>query len=92
MLGLLGQLLPMGMPRDQSLADRIRDGHTFLVRIAKVDLGYDPQAWHEHLRDTNAGGYRWSNKHLGFPRRIASALADPEWQRAVAVLRGEPGA
>jgi hypothetical protein len=57
----------MGMPRDQSLADRIRDGHAFLVRIAGVDLGYDPQAWHDHLRATNAGGYRWSNKHLGFP-------------------------
>ena len=86
MHGLLGRLLPMGMPRDQSLADRIRDGHAFLVRIARVDLGYDPLVWHEHLRATNAGGYRWSNKHLGFPRQIARVLADPEWLAAVASL------
>lgn len=87
MHGLLGRLLPMGMPRDQSLAERIRDGHAFLVRIAHVDLGYDPQAWHEHLRATNAGGYRWSNEHLGFPRQIAAALSNPEWQAAVASLQ-----
>ena len=87
MHGLLGQWLPMGMPRDQSLANRIRDGHVFLVRIAKIDLGYDPQAWHEYLRATNAGGYRWSNKHLGFPRLITNALANPEWQEAVTLLR-----
>jgi hypothetical protein len=89
MHALLGRLLPMGMPLDQSLADRIRDGKDFLVHIAQVDLGFD-------LRATNAGGYRWSNKHLGFPRQIAAALANPEWQDAVASLRGhqedEPGA
>jgi hypothetical protein len=89
MHALLGHLLPMGMPRDQSLTDRIRDGHSFLVRIARVDLGYDPGAWHKHLRATNAGGYRWSNKHLGMPRQIALALANPEWQQAVAILRAE---
>jgi len=92
MHGLLGRLLPMGMPRDQSLADRIRDGHAFLVRISRVDLGYYPEAWHEHLCATNAGGYRWSNKHLGFPRQIASALANPDWQAAVASLRNEQDA
>jgi hypothetical protein len=96
MHGLLGRLLPMGMPLDQSLADRIREGKDFLVRIARVDLGFDPQTWHEHLRVTNAGGYRWSNKHLGFPRQIAAALANPEWQEAVASLSGhqdgQPGA
>lgn len=92
MHGLLGHLLPMGMPRAWSVADRIRYGHEFLVRIAGVDLGFDLQAWHEHLRATNAGGYRWSNKHLGFPRQIALALANAEWQAAVASLRGGRGA
>jgi hypothetical protein len=89
MHGLLGHQLPMGVPRDWSLAERIRHGHDFLVRIARVDLGYEPQAWHEHLRATNAGGYRWGNKHLGFPRQIAAALVNPDWQAAVASLRGE---
>jgi hypothetical protein len=92
MHALLGHLLPFCMPRDQSLVDRIRDGRAELRRIAQVDLGYDPQAWHEHLRATNAGGYRWSNKHLGMPRRIALALADPDWQQAVALLGGEADA
>lgn len=92
MHGLLGHLLPFGMPREWSVADRIRHGHAFLVRIAGVDLGYDPQAWHDHLRATDAGGYRWSNKHLGFPRQIALALADPAWQAAVESLRGESDA
>jgi hypothetical protein len=86
MHALLGHQLPMGMPRDWTLADRIRHGHAFLVRIAEVDLGYEPVVWHEHLRAADAGGYRWSNKHLGFPRQIRLALADPAWHRAVASL------
>jgi hypothetical protein len=89
MHGLLGHLLPRGMSHTQSLAGRIRDGRAYLVRLAGVDLGYDPRAWHEHLRATGAGGYRWSNKHLGFPRQIARALADQAWQQAVAALRSE---
>jgi hypothetical protein len=92
MHALLGHLLPRGMPRDQTLVDRIRSGRAFLRRIAHVDLGYDPLAWHEYLRATNAGGYCWSNKHLGMPRRIALALADPDWQQAVALLSGEADA
>jgi hypothetical protein len=88
---LLGHALPFGTPPDWSVADRIRHGHGFLVRIAGVDLGLDPRAWHDHLRATDAGGYRWSNKHLGFPRQIAAVLADPEWQAAVASLRGDAG-
>ena len=86
MCGLLGELLPMGMPRDLPLAERIRQGHDFLVDLAKIDLGYDPAKWHEHLRATNAGGYRWSNKHLGFPKRIKEAVADGKWRAAVEQL------
>jgi len=82
---LLGRLLPTVLPRDEPLADRLRDGHDLLVRLAKGDHGYEPAAWHEHLRLTDAG-YRWSNKHLGFPRQIALALADPAWHQAVASL------
>src|SRR5687767_10112020 len=94
MHALLGHQFPMGMVQERTLAGRIRRGHEFLVGIAEVDHGYDPAAWHEHLRVTDAGGYRWSNKHLGFPRRIALALANPAWHRAVAFLRAgtlDPG-
>ncbi len=59
-----------------------------LVRMTGVDLGYDLQAWHEHLCASDASGYRWSNKHLGFPRKIARALANPKWQRAIVQLKG----
>jgi hypothetical protein len=91
MYGLLGELLPMGMPPDQPLAERIRDGHDFLVKLAGVDLGYDPMKWHEHLVASNAGGYRFSNGHRGFPRQIAEALADEDWRAAVEELtRAQP--
>lgn len=87
MHGLLGDFLPFGMPEDQSQTERILHGYAFLVEIAGVDLGYDPQAWHEQLQATDAGGYRWSNKHLGFPRRIATALANSEWQATIATAQ-----
>jgi hypothetical protein len=96
MYALLGHRLPFAMPAEWSLADIIRHGRESLVQDAGVDLGYDPQAWHAHLVATDAGGYKWSNKHRGFPRQIAQAVANPEWQAAVASLRGEqqaePGA
>jgi hypothetical protein len=89
MYALLGHWLPLGFPAEWTIADRIRHGREELVDIAGVDLGYDPAAWHEHLQRTNDGGYRWSNKHLGFPRKIATAMADPEWLYAVDSLKNE---
>ena len=86
MQALLGAFLPMGMPRDWTMRQRVKHGHDYLVTLARVDLGYDPLAWHDHLRETNAGGYRWSNKHIGIPKQIQLAKARPEWQEAVAEL------
>jgi len=86
MLMLLGEEPPMGPAVERSLAERIREGRECLVFDSGVDFGYDAARWHEHLRETNAGGYRWSNKHLGMPRRIARAAADPEWRAAVEQL------
>ena len=77
------------MPDRWSLADIIRSGRDGLIEIAGVDFGYDPAAWHAHLVATNACGYTWSNKHLGFPRQIAESIANPEWQAAVACLLRE---
>jgi len=85
MLQLLGARFPIGP--EQTVKDRVRAGHAFLVRITGQDFGLDPDRWHAHLITTNAGGYKWSNKHLGMPARIRQAVADPEWQRAVAELR-----
>ena len=48
---------------------------------------FDPPRWHDYLRETNAGGYRWSNKHLGMPKRIAEVIGDPAWCRAIEELR-----
>jgi hypothetical protein len=81
---LLGQNLPMGP--QQSLPERIQTGHRFLVQITGRDFGYDPQAWHQYLRESNKGGYRWSNKHLGMPRCIEQALRDPAWRQAIVDL------
>jgi hypothetical protein len=85
MASFLGEWLPH--TSEQSVKERIAHGHRFLVQITREDFGFDPQRWHDFLRQTNAGGYRWSNKHLGFPRRIVRAINDPDWQAAVAELR-----
>lgn len=70
----------------------MRQGRELLVLVSGKDFGYDPRAWHKHLRATNAGGYRWSNKHLGMPKRIEAALGDESWQRAARELQdAEPG-
>jgi hypothetical protein len=82
---LLGLRLPLGSPAD--LVERVRHGHAWLVQLTRQDFGYDLERWHEYLRATDAGGYRWSNKHLGMPKRIVKALSDPEWQQAVEELR-----
>ena len=87
MLHLLGEPLPFCERGGWTLKERIRAGHASLVRQTGQDFGFDPQRWHDYLRETNAGGYRWSNKHLGMPRRIAEAIHDPDWGRTIEELR-----
>ena len=84
MLQLLGVELPRG---EQTLKNRIERGHAQLVRITNVDLKFDPMRWHQHLLETNAGGYRWSNIHLGMLKKIDRAVNDPAWRQAVEELR-----
>jgi hypothetical protein len=86
MLQLLGEQLPR--EPEPTLPGRIQFGHDFLMQITGEDFGFDPQRWHEYLRETDAGGYRWSNKHLGMAKRIALALSNPEWCAAVKKLEG----
>ena len=92
MYALLGHRLLFCISAEWSLADIIRFGRESLTRDTGADFEYDPKVWHEQLTATNAGGYRWCNKDRGFPRKIALALANPEWQQAVAFLRSEESA
>jgi hypothetical protein len=87
MTSLLGEWLPR-VP-EQTVKERIAHGRSFLVKITGEDFGLDPQRWHDHLCITDAGGYRWSNKHLGMPKRIARALNDPVWRVAAMELQND---
>jgi len=82
MMLLLGERVPR---RELTVKERIQEGHEFLVSITGQDFGFDPQRWHDYLRETKAGGYRWG----GIAKRIARATTDPEWCRAVEELRGD---
>lgn len=79
---LLGRSLPT--MRIHSRTERIALGRQWLVRITREDFGYDARAWHDHLLETDAGGYKWSNQHRGFPTAIETAMADEVWQACVA--------
>jgi hypothetical protein len=88
MLCLLGVPLPRGSV-GLTLKERIQEGHAFLKKITGQDFGFDPQRWHDYLRETDAGGYRWSNKHLGMPKQIAEAVSNPAWCDAIMELRND---
>jgi NADH pyrophosphatase NudC (nudix superfamily) len=72
------------MMRYVDRAEGIARGRQSLVRLTQHDFGYDLRAWHDYLIETNAGGYKWSNRHRGYPKEIESALSDSDWQRDVA--------
>jgi hypothetical protein len=94
MHALLGHWLPMGMPREWSLADRIRHGREFLMQITRRDFRYDAMRWHDHLWDTDEGGYRWARRSRDkWARQVEAATSNPEWQKAVRKLEAsaEPG-
>jgi hypothetical protein len=65
-----------------SLPERIREGHDFLIKITGMDFGYDLEAWHDHLKVSRAGGYTYG-RNIVLPRIMQAALQSHEWQRAV---------
>jgi hypothetical protein len=73
--------------RSESLLDRIREGHDFLVSITGKDFGYDLEAWHNHLKESREGGYTYG-RNIRLPRIMQAALQSPEWQEAVRSLIG----
>ena len=76
-------------PCDDSLVEIVRNGHSYLVKLTGLDLGFDPDAWHKYLRETNVGGYCWGNKHRGVPKQILRAVGNSEWQEAIKLLQDE---
>ncbi|HTU19472.1 MAG TPA: hypothetical protein VMG10_15535 [Gemmataceae bacterium] len=87
MHALLGHLLPMGMPREWSMAERIRHGREFLMRITRKDFGYNAMQWHDYLWDSNEGGYRWARRSRDkWLRQVKAAISAPQWQQAVREL------
>jgi hypothetical protein len=73
--------------RSESLQERIREGHDFLVSITGKDYGYDLQAWHNHLKEAREGGYTYG-RNIRLPRIMQAALQSSEWQEAVRSLTG----
>jgi hypothetical protein len=87
MRSLLGHRLPMGMPREWSIADRVRHGRELLVLITRKDFGYDAMRWHDYLWNTDAGGYRWARRSRDkWARHVQEAISRPESQQAVREL------
>ncbi len=67
------------------MAEHLQEGRAFLVRITGKDFGYDLQAWHNHLKDTRAGGYTYG-RNIVLPRIMQAALSSPTWNEAVQSL------
>ena len=44
------------------MAENIKQGHGMLVQMSQLDFGYDLVAWHQHLKDTNIGGYNFGKR------------------------------
>jgi hypothetical protein len=74
--------------RGDSLLERVRQGHAFLVQITKKDFRYDLQAWHNHLKESREGGYTYG-RNIGLPRVMQAALQSPEWQETVRSLSSD---
>jgi hypothetical protein len=85
---ICGHQLAMG--RRQPLEERMQEGRAMLVRIAKVDYGYDLQRWHDHLKGiprSQSLGYTW-NRTIALPKVMEEALASEEWRSAARALAG----
>jgi hypothetical protein len=86
---ICGESIPPRL-RAESLRDRIRQGHDFLVRITGKDFGYDLRAWHDYLKESREGGYTYG-RNIVLPRIMQAASQSPEWQAAVRSLTACPG-
>jgi hypothetical protein len=81
---ICGEDLPF-VAGEKSLSERICAGHDLLVSITAQDFGYDLQAWHDHLKESRAGGYTYG-RNIVLPRIMQAALLAPQWREAVESL------
>lgn len=86
MLLLLGQTTPLDA--ETPIRERIVTGHHLLVGVSGVDLGFEPAAWHRHLRSLRGTHYRLTD--AGFERQLLEARSDPDWVAAIESLSGTP--
>jgi hypothetical protein len=72
----------------------IRRGREWLLQIAPGnDFGYDALRWHDHLWETDAGGYKWSRRSSAkWARQARLAMSRVEWVEAVRCLQEEDAA
>ena len=85
---ICGHQLPI--TPSQPLEDRMQQGRAMLVRIAKVDYGYDLQRWHDHLKAiprSESRGYTW-NRTIALPKVMEEAMASEAWRSAARALAG----
>jgi hypothetical protein len=86
MLLLLGQTTPLDA--ETPIRERIVMGHDLLIGVTGVDLGFEPAAWHRHLRSLRGSDYRLTD--AGFERQLREARSDPSWVEAIDSLSGRP--
>jgi len=83
-------LLLGGFVSRQSTGDLKADickGREWLVLVTKQDFGYDALRWHEHLWDTDAGGYKWCRRSRDkWTKVVREGMSRPGWAEAVKEL------
>lgn len=83
---ICGESIPHARSRfPTAVAERVEEGHAWLVRMTGKDFGYDLQAWHDYLKDSKDGGYTYG-RNITLPRVMQKALESPKWQAAVQEL------
>jgi hypothetical protein len=85
---LAGEWYPFWGP-DAPLANRLLEARQSLMERTGCDFGYDLERWHDHLVENEKDGYCWSNKHRSIAVVIRRAMADAQWQEAVAALKND---
>jgi hypothetical protein len=85
---ICGEKLPPMVPTPEDMCDRLRGGRARLVEMSGKDFGYDLQAWHDYLKESRDGGYKYG-RNIALPKMMKAAMESPEWQAAVKRLKDQ---